>query len=71
MTARQQTFGIKIRLAAQLNDAVRYLIRVPLLIIGMLQKLCGHALGVNSRSHKIVALVTQDADNFGGQRLVQ
>src|SRR6266702_3553939 len=66
VTARQQTLRVQIRFPAELDDTVRNLISMTLFVVCMLQKLRGHALSVNSRSHKIVALVAQDANDLSG-----
>ena len=58
VAAAAEPFRGEIGLAAQLHDALRQLIGVHLLLVGMLQKLLRHALGVDSRRHEVVALVT-------------
>ena len=57
-------------LAAELPNAPGNCVRVPLLLFGMLEELRRHRSRMNTRSHEIVKFVTQDTDEFGGQRLV-
>src|SRR5258707_6686985 len=71
MTARQQTFGRKVWRSAKLNDSLSDQIRVSLLFISVLQKLGRDSFGIDSGSHKIMALITQHADDLGRQRFVQ
>ena len=71
VAAHQQAFGIEVRRAIELDDALGDLVGVALLFVGVLQKLLGHCLGVNATGHEVMALVAQDADNFGGQRFVE
>ena len=40
-------------------------------LLGVLGKLLGDRLGLSPLRHKLVAFVAQNADDFGGQRLVQ
>src|SRR5579872_1229440 len=44
---------------------------MALLFFGMLQKFLGHALSMNTVRHIVVPLVAEDADDLGGQRLIQ
>src|SRR5687767_2882075 len=71
VAAHQQSFGIEIRFALKLNYSLRNLIRMPLLVVGMLQKLRRHTFSMNARRHEVMSLVAQHANDFGRQRLVQ
>jgi hypothetical protein len=51
----------EIRLAAELHDALRELIGMPLLLVGMDQELVGNALGVQAARHEMVATIAQHA----------
>jgi hypothetical protein len=44
----------EIRSAAQLHNPLGNLVGVQLLISGMLQKLLGHTLGIDTRGHEVV-----------------
>ena len=48
VAAHQQSFGIEIRFALELNYSLRDLIRVPLLVVGMFEKLRRDTFGMNS-----------------------
>ena len=63
--------GIEVGLSAELRDPLGDLVRVPLLLVRVLEELVGHGLGVNARGHEVVALVAQHADDLGRQRLVE
>ena len=63
--------GVEVRLALELRDAQRDLVGVPQLLVGVLEELGGHRPGVEPVGHEVVALVAEDADDLGGQRLVE
>src|SRR6185503_16896225 len=71
VAAARQALGREVGLAAELGDARRDQVGVLLLIVGMLQELGRHALGVDALGHEVVALVPQHADDLGGERLVE
>jgi hypothetical protein len=58
-------------LATELANAFGNPIRVLLFLCGMLAEFCSHSGRMDACSHEIVKLIAQDADEFGGQRLVQ
>ena len=47
------------------------IIGVSLLFVGVLQEFCRHTLSVDSRSHKIMALIAEYANDLSRQRIVQ
>ena len=63
--------GIEVGLAAQLDDALGDLVGVRLLLVGVLEELGLHRLGMDAGGHVVVPLVAQDAHDLGGQRVVQ
>ena len=71
VAASAQALGVEVRLAAELHDALRDQVGVRLLLAGVLEELVGDGLGVDARRHEVVALVAQDADDLGRERLVQ
>lgn len=71
VAAHQQTSGIEIGLALELNYALCNRIRVSLFVVRMLEKLSGHAFGMYSASHVIMTLIPQHTDDLGRQCLVQ
>ena len=71
MAARGEALGREVGLAAELRDALGDLVGVLLLVVGVLEELGRHALGVDALRHEVVALVAQHADDLGGERLVQ
>src|SRR4051794_685722 len=54
-----------------MNDALRNLIGMTLLFIGMLQKFRSDALGINAAGHKMMASVPQYTNDFSRQRFIQ
>src|SRR5712692_9258495 len=71
MAASEQAFRIEIRRAAKLHDARGNLIGVALFVVCVLQKFGRDAFSMNSRSHEIMALVAQHANNLRRQSFVQ
>jgi hypothetical protein len=70
-TAGEQAFGVQVRLAPELGDALGDEVGVRLLLVRVLEELLGHRLGVDARGHVVVALVAEHADELGGERLVE
>ena len=62
---------IQLRFAAELLDALRDLVRMLLLFLGVLEKLRLHRLRVNPRRHEVVKFVPQHAHELRRERLVQ
>ena len=58
-------------LTTELPNAFGNPIRVLLFLCGMLAEFDRHSGRMDACGHEIVKLVAQDADEFGGQRLVQ
>src|SRR5687768_1714957 len=48
VATHQQSFGIEIRFTLELNYSLSDLIRMPLLVVGMLQKLSRHTFRMNA-----------------------
>jgi len=72
MAAHHQAFGIKIRRAIELDDALGNLIGMGSgSSLACSRKLFGHGLRMNAFGHVVMAFVAQDADNLGSQRFVQ
>src|SRR5437879_3769768 len=71
MAAVGETLGIEVGLAAQLRDPLRDPVGMLLLLAGMDEEFGLHRLRVDALGHIMVALVAQDADQLGRQRLVQ
>ena len=62
---------VEVRLALELRDPQRDLVRVPHLLVGMLQELCGDRTGVQTFGHVVVALVAEHAHDLRRERLVE
>src|SRR4029079_6019274 len=71
VAARAQAFRREIGRAAELGDALGDLVGVLLLLVGVLQELRRHALGMDALRHVVMELVAQRADDLGGERLVE
>jgi hypothetical protein len=71
MAACQQSLGAEVRLPVELNDARRNHVGVLLLLVRVLQKLLGDSLRMDPARHVVVVAVSQHADDFRRQRLIQ
>jgi len=71
VAAAEQTLGVQVGRAPELDDALADLIGVPLLLVGVLQKFLRDRLRVDSAGHEVVPAIAQRADDLGRQRLVQ
>jgi hypothetical protein len=56
---------------AELHDSLRHLVGMGLLIGGVRQALLGHALRLDPRSQKAMALGAEHTDNFRGECLIE
>ena len=65
----QHALRAEVGRALELGDALGDLVRVPLLLVRMLQELRGHGLRVNARGHEVVPPVAQDTHDLGRQGL--
>ena len=71
MASFRQGLGVEVRLAVQLGDSFRDLVGMLLFFMGVFKELFCDRLGMNSAGHIVVAFITQNADQFGGQSLVE
>ena len=71
MAPREEAIGIHVGRPAELHDPLGDEIGVALLLVGVLEELSGHRLGVDARRHVVVALVTQDAHELRRERFVE
>src|SRR5688500_14620333 len=71
MAAACETLRLEVGRAAQLGDALRDLVGMLLLVVGVLEELRRHALGVDALRHEVMALGAPRADDLGGERLVE
>ena len=71
MAAREHSLRTEIRLSVQLHDSFRNLISVSLFLIGVLEKFRCHCLGMDALRHVVMALITQDTNQFGSKRLIE
>src|SRR5207244_12488750 len=71
VAAREEAFGVEVRLAPELVDALGDQVSMGLLLAGMLEEFRGHGLGVDARGHVVVPLVAEHAHELGGGRLVE
>ena len=71
MAPSRESVGREVRGSAQLDDALRDLVRVALFLVRVLEELLGHALGMNPARHEVMATVPQDADEFGRERSIE
>ena len=63
--------GLKFGAPSELGYSLRDLIGVSLLLIGVFKKFLRHRLRVDAFRHVVVALVPENAHNFGRERLVE
>src|SRR3954471_3359553 len=71
VTPGSQAIGREVRLAAELRDALGDLIGVLALFLRVLEKLRGDGFRMAALRREVMALVTQRADDFRGERFVQ
>src|SRR5688572_1205358 len=71
VAAGGEALGGEVGRAAKLRDARRDLVGMLLLVVGVLEELRRHALGVDALRHEVMALVAQRADDLGRERLVE
>jgi hypothetical protein len=71
VAARQHPFGIEVRSAAELSDALGDAVGVVLLLVGVREELGLHPLRVDPGRGEIVLAIAQRADDLGRQRLVE
>jgi len=71
VAAREEAFGVEVRLAPELVDALGDQVSMGLLLAGVLEEFRGHGLRVDARGHVVVPLVAKHAHELGGERLVE
>src|SRR6266542_1807524 len=71
VAAADQSRRREIGRPAQLHDAFRDLVGVPLLFVRMVEKLLGDALRMDASRHEVMAPVAKDKGELGRQRIVQ
>ncbi len=71
VAALQQRRRIEVGLAAQLHDALGDHVGVFRLLVGVHQELVGDRRRGQALGGEMMALVAHDADEFGGQRVVE
>jgi len=71
VTAVNKRGRIEVRLTTQLDNACSYSVGMGLLLVGMHEKFTGYGWRGQARSREVMTFVSQNADQFGGQGVIQ
>jgi hypothetical protein len=71
VTAVNKRGRIEVGLTAQLDNARSYSIGMGLLLVGMYEKFTSYGWRGQAGSGEVVPFVSQNADQFGGQGVIQ